>query len=340
MRSRLGLLEMNYRRMLILFVFCLLHSSCQSFLLPQRNLDERVRVADRRGFRINASLREETDTSKPTHVDGLVSRRQSIQGCILTALTVSQSSPLECLASEESVQTPLLERRLIENLLTPPSYGMETPDVYYPSWFDGKWQVESTTTDVQAPCGVALFGGNQTYTNARQEIGSTMTYESRFLRAAKDGASTVIADREYNVRSIARAAMGPNSVLDIPTSTPNKFTAILSPQGSPSVLQVDLLILNRRQEPQTSPLEFQCSEVCRQIVAPVGRSSAPASLLKEIETISLYTYNTEKDTVLCRQRSATFLLPSQENPTALRMWQASQGRPVDVRFYDVTYTKR
>jgi hypothetical protein len=259
---------------------------------------------------------------------------------ILTAFEVS-TAPGQAFDGPSTPET-LLESRVSENLLSPPPYGLEGADVYYPSWFDGKWNVESTGTDVQAPCGVVLFGGNQTFARARQEIGRPLPYESRFVGASqRTTGDPVIADREYNVRSIAKAAMGPNSVLEISLSTPNKFTCILSPQGSPSVLRVDLLILGRRQEGLPSPTQFYCAEVARQIVAPVGSTAAPAaSLLKEIETISLYTYDPEKDIISCRQRSATFLLPSQESPVALQMWQASRGRPVDVRFYDVLFTRR
>ena len=165
----------------------------------------------------------------------------------------------------------LLESRVAENVLSPPSYGMETTDVFYPSWFSGSWQVSSKTVDVQAPCGTALFGGNATYERARKEIGTTMNYESRFL---PDGSGNVIADREYNVRSIAKAAMGQYSVLDIPVASPNKLSCILAPKGSPSMLRVDLIALNRRQE-TISKLKFDCSEVTREIVAPVSNSNNP-----------------------------------------------------------------
>jgi hypothetical protein len=73
---------------------------------------------------------------------------------------------------------------------------------------------------------------------------------------------------------------------------------------------------------------------------------ATGVLLKEIETISLYTAvkpkqeNEEITEITCQQRSATFLLPSNDDPIAYQAWQLSRGRPIDVRFYNVTYTKR
>jgi hypothetical protein len=68
-------------------------------------------------------------------------------------------------------------------------------------WFSGTWTVRSETMDVQAPCGVGLFGGNATYQAAKSDVGNILKYESRFIN---DGSGHVTADREYNVRSIAR----------------------------------------------------------------------------------------------------------------------------------------
>jgi hypothetical protein len=97
----------------------------------------------------------------------------------------------------------------------------------------------------------------------------------------------------------------------------------------------------------------KASEVSRQIVAPANKreqenvpmgKGGKSSLLKEIETSSLYTIlpsaNNDVNEIRCRQRSATFLLPSQQDPMAYKMWEATRGRPIDVRFYDVTYKKR
>ena len=178
------------------------------------------------------------------------------------------------------------------------------------------------------------------------EIGTTLNYSSRFIPIGNGDTNDCIADRERNVRSIAQAAMGANSVLEIPVVSPNKLTALLSPLGSPSILRVDLVTLNRRQE-TLSDTEFHCSEVVREIVTPMSTSGQPQitsnndnRLLKEIETVSLYKYNPNTDTITCRQRSASFILPSQSSMMALKMWEAARGRPVDVRFYDVTYTRR
>mmetsp|Transcript_28119 Transcript_28119/g.39550 ORF Transcript_28119/g.39550 Transcript_28119/m.39550 type:complete len:346 (-) Transcript_28119:67-1104(-) len=263
-------------------------------------------------------------------------------GMILPANAAESSSVLSDLkqAGSSKLETGLLDSRVTENVKSPPPYGMEGSDIFYPPWFGGVWKVNSVTTDVEAPCGLSLFGGNATYQAALREIGpqSALNYESRFI---SDGSGRVVADREFNVKSIVRVAMGPNSVVNIPLATPNKFCCLLSPAGSPSMVTADLIVLNRRQE-TIDDHNFDCSEVVRQIISPVGQSPGVpkrSSLLKEIETTSLYTAISPTE-IKCRQRSATFLLPSQDDPMAYKAWEYARGRPIDVRFYDVIYTKK
>ena len=269
-------------------------------------------------------------------------------------------------AESRSLPVGLLESRVDGNVLSPPPYGMETGDIVYPSWFRGTWRVSSTTRSVQAPCGILLgFASNATYDAAMADVGTALQYECRFLATAttpttddndnnkngEDAAAGCIADREFNVRRIAQAAFGSlNCVLDIPLATANKLTAILAPPGAPQPFQVDLFVVNRRQE-TVSSTQFDCSEVVREIIVAAGGSggnnpttttatTAPRPVLKEVETTSLYTYDAASDSVACRQRSATYLLPSQTNPLQFRKWEMAQGRPVDVRYYDVLYTRK
>jgi len=260
----------------------------------------------------------------------------------------------------------LLVNRLENNVLEPPTYGMEGTDIFYPKWFSGNWKTVSTTQSVEAPCGIALFGGNATYINAQKDIGNVLKYDSRFLMTPNTSTNTntvvdndtVIADREFNVKSIVKVTMGENSIVDVSTATPNKFCCLLALKNSSSLLQVDLIALNRRSEPQLDgdPNKFACAEVVREIAKTVNnnnnnddksqsqqqkqkRKPTMPSVLKEIETTSIYTYIPESDEVHCIQRSAAFLLPSDQNEMAMRMWQLSRGRAIDVRYYNVIYTR-
>ncbi len=295
----------------------------------------------------------------------------------------------------ESVNYPtgLLESRVVENVYSVPPYGMECGDIYYPPWFYGTWQVASTTTSIEAPLGRAVFGSNATYQSALDEIGTTLRFESRFIDAGGSSSSvsssngndnnnknsknnnnndndddngtttisspstrtTIVADRGYNVQSIATAALGRNSVVDLPLVSANKLTAILAPRGAPNPLRVDLFTISRRQEYRNAT-HFHCSEVVREIVSSIGnkdgtvngRSSTPliaSTILKEVETTTLYTLVTNPNdandwTIRGRQRSAKFLVPTQNDAASFRLYEMTRGKPVDVRFYDVVYTKK
>eukprot|EP00568_Trieres_chinensis_P007800 CAMPEP_0183303090 /NCGR_PEP_ID=MMETSP0160_2-20130417/8656_1 /TAXON_ID=2839 ORGANISM="Odontella Sinensis, Strain Grunow 1884" /NCGR_SAMPLE_ID=MMETSP0160_2 /ASSEMBLY_ACC=CAM_ASM_000250 /LENGTH=400 /DNA_ID=CAMNT_0025465949 /DNA_START=73 /DNA_END=1275 /DNA_ORIENTATION=- len=297
-------------------------------------------------------------TSRPSAMDRRAALASAAAAAVAAVALPMSAPPADAATlgdalSDDLRQLGLLESRVTENLMNPPPYGLERPDVTYPDWFMGVWDVRSVCTEVQAPCGPQLFGGNATLSAARAEVGPSgaLGYRSRFVRG---GGGTVIADRDFNVREIAKASMGINAVVDVSLATPDRFTCLLSPAGSGGLLSVDLITLARRQE-SVDGSNFHCSEVVRQIVAPAnaakpqgsipvgppkssGGPGRPPTLLKEIETASLYTFVGPGE-VQCRQRSATFLLPSQQDPVALKLWEMSRGRPIDVRFYDVTYTK-
>lgn len=283
------------------------------------------------------------------------------------------ASAAELVAPTE-LKNGLLNSRVTENLMSPPPYGLECADINYPSYFAGVWSATSEAKSVFAPCGVAVFGGNATLRAAENEIGpdKALRYRARFVPGgaspASSSSTTIVADREFNVREIAKASMGSNAVVDVSLVTPNKFSCVLAPSGAGKLFNVDLIALARRAEDHHANSddpyhEFDCSEVVRQIIAPLNSSGGgeqrsggggareqpqPSSggggpVLKEIETISLYTAvpgaNGEISEIKCQQRSATFLLPSQTDLLAYKMWEYAKGRPIDVRFYDVTYSK-
>lgn len=282
------------------------------------------------------------------HKDETWTRRTALAH--IAALTTALSVPTPALSAYDTSQSNFsLESRSVENVLSAPPYGMEATDIFYPPSFLGSWKVLSKTADVSAPCGYELFtGGKAGFDKVfKAEVidGEALEYKARFVsRNDRDiGEFYVAADREYNAREIAKAAMGSYSVIDTPVATPNRYSCLLAPpDGSSNLICVDILAIGRKTDP-TSEGKFVCAEFVRQIVSPVQRSNpnaTPISLLsvKEIETISVYNFQNENK-IDCRQRTATYLVPSQTDPIALRKWQLSQGKPVDVRYYDVTYTR-
>lgn len=138
-------------------------------------------------------------------------------------------------ANAQDVNESTLEQRILDNTLSSPPYGMEATDIFYPSYFQGSWKASSKTTNAYAPCGFDLFpGGQSAFDNTVQkEIrgGDVLEYKARFVASSDDTA--VIADREYNAKEIAKAAMGSFSVVDVSEATPNRFSCLLAPpEGS------------------------------------------------------------------------------------------------------------
>ena len=277
--------------------------------------------------------------------DSSVDRREALAKIALVSSTPCLL-PRSAYAAEN-----ILEARLHANSIDPPTYGMESSDtdIFYPEYFLGSWKATSSTIDIQAPCGYQLFaGGKAAFDSATQKEvieKDALQYKARFITQSRaDDASTsyIAADREFNAKEIAKAAMGGYSVLDVPIATPNRFSCILGPPDGSNLICVDIITIGRKSEP-LSDNKFACSEVVRQIVSPARKNNPnapPTSPLsvKEIETISVYT-KINDDKIQCRQRTATYLVPSQTDPLAFKKWQLSEGKSVDVRCYDVIYSR-
>ena len=136
------------------------------------------------------------------------------------------------------------------------SYGLDAPDVYYPDFFEGTWRVTSKAIEVSAPCGAPLFGGKASLAAARAELeAAPVVYEARWIR---DGRGRLIADRPYNIASIAAATMGGADALQqLPSSDafdPNGLIFKLRPEGSDVTYRAELRALARRFEPSAGEL--------------------------------------------------------------------------------------
>jgi hypothetical protein len=175
----------------------------------------------------------------------LLPRRSILSNLLLApALYLTSSSANAQEATESSLS--MLEKRLFENTLSPPSYNMESADIFYPSYFIGSWKSSSKTTNIYSPCGFELFpGGQAAYDAAYQKevIGNDiLEYRARFIASDAD---VVVADREYNAKEIAKAAMGSFSVVDVKEATPNRFSCLLAPvegSGGSLICVVSLLL--------------------------------------------------------------------------------------------------
>mmetsp|Transcript_20239 Transcript_20239/g.31906 ORF Transcript_20239/g.31906 Transcript_20239/m.31906 type:complete len:370 (+) Transcript_20239:90-1199(+) len=240
--------------------------------------------------------------------------------------------------SQSAVETgpQTLKFRLATKEVGPPARVIQGQDVFYPEWCAGLWDSYSTTRDVEAPCGIKLFGGDRSWAIAQKDIGEELQYLTRF-RYLADG--RVIADRAYNIESITGAAMGANSVLEVPfQDDPNDISFTLSPVGAQgNVFKANLRTLGRCTESGvdsvTGAPTFSVSEVVRQTVSSTTDLRFNP-LVKDIETITVYS-RFSADEIRALQRTATYFVPI--DPVQQAKYAESKGKAIDVRCYKVLY---
>ena len=249
---------MQLRRISVLLVVLMLTLSCpsHSFVGPQYPQQSRVvLVSAPDPLSSESQLHAALDERGGSNEDTVSAARRTALKSFLALSTFAGISfspvPASAAAAEEA-SLPSLRQRVEGGVSAPSTYVIESPDVFYPDWFNGVWSTESTTLSVEAPAGIALFGGNRSYQAALDDVGQSIQYETRFRLAPSTGPSRsaaaaaaasapveskslVVADREFNIASIIRSTMGKQAVLDVPTGQsddPNRIVFILSPAGA------------------------------------------------------------------------------------------------------------
>lgn len=247
------------------------------------------------------------------------------------------NAPTAAVAAATSTTNGPLMEYMKERVLSPDVSkmanigGLQVSDIFYPSWFKGVWDVSSKTLDIAAPCGPTLFGGMYQST-VDKEVGQSIQYKARFLSSNDD--TSIIADREYNVQSIVSATMKDGSpIMDVRLATPHLFTCYLGGNA----FRVDMLESQRAQSNNNNNMEkeFICSEIVQQIVTSTQQQQ---QRIKLVETTTIYQYQTD-GSILGKQKTFTYLVPSQDDMIALQQWQQAKNRAIDVRTYEVTYKK-
>ena len=129
---------------------------------------------------------------------------------------------------------------------------IQAPDVYYPSYMSGLWNTTSAGTGFTAPLGEALFGGPSSIRAAQRDMNETLVYPSQFSPLS-DGSGRVIADRLFNVKSIAVASMGEGAVIDEsqPDTNPARRLHLgLAPSKDVgNLFDIDLIAVSRQFRP-------------------------------------------------------------------------------------------
>lgn len=215
-------------------------------------------------------------------------------------------------------------------------------ELAFPSWCSGNWDVTSTLQSVSAPAGYKLF---DTYDAAKAEIGTKIFYRARFLQQNE----STIPDRAYNVSSIGEAAFGAMSVLDCDTSgkAAQRVDIAIRPYASDIVYIVSSQTLARHSAYMAPPdptriaeldvrnaqeVVFYFSETVRQTVMPDTPDLRARRSVKDVETTTVF-FPVDDHRFFTLQRTATYL--TRED---LRYVDA-KNRPVDVRWYNVQYTR-
>ena len=243
----------------------------------------------------------------------------------------------------------ILLKRLNNKAIDAVSYrpGRLSTDVYYPSWFNDKqpYKTSSRFTEVYSPLGEDAFGGSNVLEAAKNDIGSILVYNSKF----KQNDGSIISDRLYNLKSIAKASMGERSIVDdnqVSKDLANNIKLIVSPTASGGAFfDIDLQVTDREYS-QISDNEFIVLERTKQAIRNVipqtefsSQRIAPPSLQKEIETITLYK-KIDDNSIFGKQRTATYY--SILDPRYNKLQAAEphiSDTAVDIRYYELTYNK-
>lgn len=285
----------------------------------------------------------------PRHTREVFTRNLRWTATAATTLTAfSRSEKVLASAPPPKAPTSLLNRISERDSLTLEP-GLLEGDVYYPSWLEGTWRTSSTCKSVFAPLGIEAFGGERVWRAAQADLNQTLVYTTRFIGEEQSGST--IADRLYNVESIARSAIGFDAIL--PTKQPDKNVArrlhvVMAPAASREIYDVDLYPTDRFSQ-AIDGLKFACFERTAQLISTrmeqlaneaSGKMNRP--FRKDIETISIYSYISVdgEDRVLSTQRTATFL--TRADARFARLLPTNPGvedHAIDIRLYDIVYER-
>lgn len=215
--------------------------------------------------------------------------------------------------------------------------GLTISDIFYSKEFEGKWSASSRLSGFDAPLGEEYFGGKAAIAKAEAERTNPLIYECLFRGTT---GATIIADRLYNVESIARASMGSESVVDDSQSPGagsgiNRLHLLISPSAAQGLL-FDIILQVTDREQFISPLSLCALERTVQTIRS-NRNNLTSS--KAIETITSYSVKSN-NIILAKQRTASFIENKdshyddyvQREPLLSKM-------AYDVRQYEVVYTR-
>mmetsp|Transcript_29725 Transcript_29725/g.60023 ORF Transcript_29725/g.60023 Transcript_29725/m.60023 type:complete len:357 (-) Transcript_29725:100-1170(-) len=218
--------------------------------------------------------------------------------------------------------------------------------LYYPSWLQGDWKVESTYAGKAFPKGEEFVYRNLRGGSARsasEKIGDVTKFAARYVQAKTGGtvlgfgagSEAVISDRSYNTVELLNAYAGFGRILRVdysPDKDPTRMVMqypSLGPDMQPlPPKRTEVFINNRDAALSPDGNVFACSEVYRAVTLGPGQSAVA-------DSENVYLFRRESDgSVVSRQRSLVYLVPS-PNSKEGDLYMQVGGKAVAVYDYDV-----
>ncbi|BAD78831.1 hypothetical protein syc0641_d [Synechococcus elongatus PCC 6301] len=238
-------------------------------------------------------------------------------GCWLTVITPAQAATL----SDRAASYPAWS--------SSPSLKTNAPDLPYPDWMAGTWQVTSTLLDLQAPLAPEIitpgFDSNRRWLDQPPEFPvrfGTPTYAAaaKPLPDLRPQAAPVVADRAFNGLAIARAYLG-EAVATVKAPDPNQQLVQLVNGDSL------LMRMTGRAWEQPTDFVFIASELSRQIFRGQGRPQ-----FNSVETTARYQLRSP-NLITADQITAIYLTP--QDPSYFQVGD----RPIALYRYALTLTR-
>ena len=253
--------------------------------------------------------------------------------------------------SPKALATPLIERldRFPDWQNLPPIESAQG-DLVYPDWMAGTWEVTSTLIDLVAPLAPELvtpgFEGNRPYLDLPVtflvRFGPQLAKRKlrRFLpvpvsvKGDRADSVSIVADREFNGSSIARAYLGESGVVSVKVDPSDPNRQVSAFRGDRQLIS----IVGGRASETPTPDRFAATELIDQVFR-----TASGIYFNRVETTTAYQHQTpdggsidtvKGDRVTADQVTAIYLSPQD------RDYFQAKDRPVALYRYRLDLVKQ
>ena len=267
-----------------------------------------------------------------THLDSMLSSRRPFL-IALSSLAFPFSSP----AASHASLLPAVADQAWEALGGGPS------DLYFPSFFEGTWDVSSLLVDISTPLGPKFVTNPESLERARRDdLGKTARYRVRWIKPSQDEDKRVIFDRAFNTESLLSMyyteTEGWGERIEWDPSNPNILSVSL-PRGQ----SIRTRVTRRSSSSDSKEKRIETSEFFEQIFSDdIG---TPARL-KASQCFTKYKYRDEgigggggavgdEVLIVASQTVADFLTPFDNEA----LYAQAVNQPVAKYFYRIAFSR-